>query len=71
MKSFGIILIAIGILMMVVTGFSLTTKKNVADIGPVEISKKETHPIYWSPIAGAAITGVGIVLLILSQRKNK
>ena len=41
MKTFGIILLVIGLIMTVFTGFTMVTKKNVVDVGPLEINKEE------------------------------
>jgi hypothetical protein len=70
MKTFGIALMVIGILMMLITGFTLVTKEKVAEVGPIEIGKTEKHPIYWSPVTGAVIAAGGAILLIMAQRKK-
>ena len=70
MKTIGIILLVIGLLMTVITGFTLVTKKKVADVGPIEISKQEKTPIYWSPITGAVLEGGGIILLLFARKKG-
>jgi hypothetical protein len=70
MKTLGIALLVIGLIMTVFTGFTLITSKKVADIGPVEINKKEHTPIYWSPVTGAVLAGAGIILLIYSRKKG-
>lgn len=57
--------------MTVFTGFNLITKKEVADIGPIEINKTEKTPIYWSPITGALILVAGIVILATSKRGSR
>jgi len=54
--------------MTVFTGFNLVTKKEVADIGPVEINKTEKTPVAWSPIVGGILLVAGIVVLISSKR---
>ena len=69
MKNLAIVLIAIGILMTVFTGFTVLTKKEVVDLGSVEINKTEKTPIYWSPITGLVILGAGVVVLLVSRRK--
>ncbi len=71
MKTLGILLIVIGGIMTVFTGFNLITKKEVADIGPIEINKTEKTPIYWSPITGALILVAGIVIFATSKRGSR
>jgi hypothetical protein len=68
MKTLAIALIIIGGLMTVFTGFNLVTKKEVADIGPIEINKTEKTPIYWSPITGAILLVAGIIIMVSSKR---
>jgi hypothetical protein len=68
MKTLGIILIIIGGLMSVFTGFNLITKKEVADIGPLEINKEKKTPVKWSPIVGGVLLVAGVVILV-SNRK--
>ncbi len=68
MKNVGIILIVIGALMMIFTGFNIITKKKVVDIGPVEINKDEKHPVNWSPIVGGIILVAGIVVTFTSKK---
>ena len=41
MRTFAIVLIVIGILMLVIPGINFTKKEKVVDVGPIEISKKE------------------------------
>jgi len=68
MKALGFVLLIVGVLMIAITGFNLTTHEKVLDVGPVSVSKEEHHPINWSPIAGAAIAVGGIVVLMFSRR---
>lgn len=71
MRTLGILLIVIGGIMTLFTGFNLITKKEVADIGPIEINKTEKTPIYWSPITGAIILVAGVVILATSKRGSR
>jgi uncharacterized membrane protein YdcZ (DUF606 family) len=68
MRTLAIILIVIGGIMTVFTGFNLVSKKKVADIGPVEINKTEKTPVYWSPVTGAILLVAGIIVLATSKR---
>jgi hypothetical protein len=68
MRTLAIILIVVGGVMTVFTGFNLVTKKKVADIGPVEINKTEKTPVYWSPVTGAILLVAGIIVLATSKK---
>jgi hypothetical protein len=70
MKTAGTILIVIGAVLMLITGFNMVTEKKVLDLGKIEINKKESHPITWSPIVGGALLIGGIILLIGSKKQS-
>ena len=70
MKTFGIILIVVGILMLVFGNISFTTHKKVADVGPVEINKKEKKTIAWPNYAGGVAIVAGAIVLLASGRKK-
>jgi uncharacterized iron-regulated membrane protein len=69
MKNLGIVLLALGIIMTIFTGFTFVTKKKVVDLGPVEVNKEEKTPIYWSPITGGILMAAGVIILVVSKRK--
>jgi hypothetical protein len=69
MKNIGIVVLALGILMTVFTGFNVITKKEVVDIGPVEINREEKTPIYWSPVTGLVLAGIGAIMVFAGRRK--
>ena len=70
MKNLGIILLVVGGIMTVFTGFNIITKKKVVDIGPIEINSTEKTPIYWSPITGGILAAAGLVILVLAKKKG-
>lgn len=70
MKTLAIILIVVGGIMTVFTGFNLITKEEVADIGPIEINKTEKTPVYWSPVTGAILLVAGIIVLATTKRNT-
>jgi drug/metabolite transporter (DMT)-like permease len=70
MKTFGVILIVVGIVMILIKGFSVTTEKNVVDVGPLEVNKKENKWIGWPTYAGALIAVVGVVMVVADKKKQ-
>jgi uncharacterized membrane protein YdcZ (DUF606 family) len=68
-KPIGIVLIVIGIIMMIYTGFNYVTSKKVVDLGPIKINKEENHPVKWSPIIGALLLIGGIVIVVTDKKK--
>jgi len=69
MKTLAIVLMVLGGIMMVFTGFNIVTKKKVVDLGKVEINKEERTPIYWSPITGGVLLAAGILVMVAGKRK--
>jgi uncharacterized iron-regulated membrane protein len=70
MKKTGIVLLAIGIIMMLITGFNFVTTKKVVDLGAIQINKEQNHPVQWSPYVGIALLAVGIGFLVASKNKS-
>ncbi|OQP56284.1 hypothetical protein [Niastella populi] len=70
MKALGIVLIVIGIAMILIRGINFTTEKEVVDVGPIEINKKEKKAVGWPTYAGIAVAVVGAVILVTSTRKT-
>lgn len=69
MKVLGIVLIVVGILGFVFGGFKFKQTEKVADLGPVEINKQETHSFPIAPLASGAILIAGLVLVVVGARK--
>lgn len=69
MKTFGLILIIVGIAMIVIRGFSVPMEKKVVDIGPLEVNKTENRWIGWPTYAGGIVVIVGVVLVLNGKRK--
>ena len=70
MKTFGIVLILIGIAMIIVRGISVPTQKKLVDIGPLEINKTENKWIGWPTYTGAVIAVVGVVLVASGRKRS-
>jgi hypothetical protein len=69
MRTTGIVLVILGIVMMIITGFNVVTKKKVVDIGPLEVNKESKTPVNWSPILGAALLIGGIAMVASDKRR--
>jgi uncharacterized membrane protein YidH (DUF202 family) len=70
MRNLGIVLIIIGLILTLVTGFKFFTKEKVVDIGKIEVSADKPHVVGWSPYLGIGIMVVGGILFIADRRKR-
>jgi hypothetical protein len=70
MKVAGWILIAIGIVMILIKGFSVPVQKTIVDAGPIEINKTENKWIGWPTYAGGVLAIVGIVMVATSKKST-
>ena len=61
----GIVLIVVGIIGFAVGGFSFTHEKKDVDLGPLQVSHKQTSTVPIPPIlsAIALIGGIGLVVV--------
>ena len=70
MRTLGIILLVVGLVMTAFTGFNIITKEKVLDIGSVEVKKEEKTPVYWSPVTGGVLAIAGVLILLVGNRKK-
>ncbi|MBK7631211.1 MAG: hypothetical protein IPJ23_11025 [Ignavibacteriales bacterium] len=68
-KTIGIIIIVIGLVMNLYTGFNYVTREKVLDIGGIEISADKNHSVSWGSFIGVGIMIIGGVVL-LAGKKN-
>jgi hypothetical protein len=68
-KTIGIVLVVIGVIMMIYTGFNYVTTEKVVELGPLQINKEESHPVQWSPIVGGILLVGGIIIIVTSKNK--
>jgi uncharacterized membrane protein YidH (DUF202 family) len=69
MKTLGIVLIVLGILALIYTGFTYTKKEKVVDIGPLEVSADKQKTVSWPPLVGIALVIGGVVAVLADKRK--
>ncbi len=68
MKTLGVVLLVVGILMMIFTSINFKTTKNVVDAGPLKIDKKENHRVGWPVYAGAVVSVLGVIVLVANRK---
>ena len=70
MKKAGIIILLVGLIMTLYTGFTFFTREKVVDLGKLEITKKNQHSVNWQPYVGIGIMIVGGVVFVLGVNKK-
>jgi hypothetical protein len=66
----GIVLIIVGIIGFAYGGLGWTAQKKDAQLGPLEITHKESHGIDFPPIASGLCLAGGVILVIVGSRKS-
>lgn len=68
-KTTGFIILMIGLLMSLYTGFNYVTREKVVDIGSIEITKDNEHTANWSPFIGIEVMVIGGIVFISGKKK--
>ena len=67
-RNIGIVLILLGVVMLIWTGFSYTKKEKIIDAGPIQVSADKKETVNWPPYLGGLLLIGGIVVLITSKK---
>lgn len=67
-KTIGLVLVVLGIVMVIYTGFNFVTKEKVVDIGPIQIDRERNHFVDWSPFAGVTLLISGIIVIMFIKK---
>ena len=70
LRVLAIGLIVAGAIALFVPAINFSTREEVLDVGPVEVTREERHSIPLSPILGGAAIVIGIGLLVTGRRKT-
>jgi hypothetical protein len=70
MKKAGIIIIVIGIVLTIFTGFRFFTREKIVDMGDLQISRNKKHVLAWSPLVGLAVIAVGGGVYLLGTKRG-
>lgn len=69
MKTTATVILIIGILITIFAGYNFVTQEKVVEIGQLEITKKKSHIMQWSPAIGIVVMLIGGGLLFYSAKK--
>jgi hypothetical protein len=69
-KTIGIIIIAIGLLMNLYTGFNYVTREKVLDIAGIEITADKNNKVSWDSFIGVGIMVIGGVVFLTGKRNS-
>ncbi|HMI04978.1 MAG TPA: hypothetical protein VK541_21005 [Pedobacter sp.] len=69
-RTIALVMIVLGILMLVWTGFTYTKKEKVVDAGPIQISADREKSVNWPPYVGGIILIAGVVILVTSKKSR-
>lgn len=69
-KTIGLIIAIIGLVMTLYTGFNYVTREKVVDIGSIQITKDNDHTASWSPYLGIGIMVIGGVVYLSGRKKQ-
>lgn len=67
-RSVGIVLIIIGAILLIWTGFTYTKKEKVVDAGPIQISAEKEKSVNWPPYAGGIILVAGVIVFVAGKK---
>jgi uncharacterized membrane protein YdcZ (DUF606 family) len=67
-KTTGIVLMVIGVLMFAYTGFNYVTTERVVDLGPIKVDAKKNHRVQWPPIIGVMLVIGGTLVLTRGKK---
>ena len=68
-KTIGIIIMVIGLLMTLYTGFNYVTREKVVDIGNIEITADKDNTVSWGPFVGLGVIVIGGVVFLAGRKK--
>ncbi|WP_276090377.1 hypothetical protein [Pedobacter sp. JY14-1] len=69
-RTVGLILIVLGVVMLVWTGFTYTKKEKIVDAGPIQISADKEKSVNWPPYAGGLLLIGGIIIFATAKKSG-
>jgi len=69
-KSVGLILIVLGAILLIWTGFTYTKKEKIVDAGPIQVSADREKTVNWPPYAGGIVLVAGVIILVAGKKNS-
>lgn len=69
-KSLGVLLIVIGLIMLVWSGFTYTKKEKIIDAGAIQITADKQKTVNWPPYVGLIAMVAGVVIYVAAKRRQ-
>jgi hypothetical protein len=66
----GVILIALGVLVLIYQGITYTKRDTIVDLGPIHATAEHQKTVPVSPIVGIVAVAAGAALLMAGARKS-
>ena len=70
MKTAGLVILGIGLILTLYTGFYYVTKEKVVDLGSVEVTADKEHSKHWSPVVGIVVMIIGGAIVVFGNKKS-
>ena len=67
-RNIGIVLIILGAIMLIWTGFTYTKKEKIIDAGPIQVSADKKETVNWPPYLGGLLLIGGIVVVATAKK---
>ena len=68
-RTIALVMIVLGIVMLVWTGFTYTQKEKLVDAGPIQISADKEKSVNWPPYVCGIILVAGVIILTTSKKQ--
>ena len=65
----GVLLIILGAAALVFQGITYTTHEKILEVGPIKATAEKERTVPLPPILGGLALGLGVVLLVMGNRK--
>ena len=67
-RTLGIIMIVLGVVLFIWTGFTYTKTEKIIDAGPIQVSADKEKSVNWPPYAGGIMLVAGVVIFLGSKK---